>query len=274
MENLEKILTKKQYNIYKMYLEGYNCKKIAEKIGCSRQNVSQSILISNKKIEKYNDLISSETKEEASGRSKILINYLGEYKTLSDWCREIGIGYNTAYARYKKGLSAEEIFKPARNIESFDYRIKEEYDLSLISDEYRYILQQKNEGKSFKEISEEFGCTRVNIISKARIAISQLNADENEYLEKSKSYYNKHKNDKNYVEYKRKKSREFYKKHQEYERERTREKQKNGGKLNNYQRKILKYLKMIESCLESENIENAKDYLNILIEKIRNDIQK
>lgn len=55
-----------------------------------------------------------------------------------------------------------------------DYTIKEEYDLTLISDEYLYILQEKNKGKSFKEIAEETCQTWVNVRTKAKYAIDIL----------------------------------------------------------------------------------------------------
>lgn len=300
MENLDKILTKKQYDIYKLKLEGHTVLEIAKIVGCSHQNIYTIIANANKKIDAYNNFLSEGMSEEEAERevkkkrrssnvkvvrkninargcrkSKILIDYDGERKSLSDWCKYFNIEYKTAYARYRKGLSAEELFNTkVRDVETFDYKIKDEYDLSLISNEYRYILEQKNLGKSFGEIAKEFGCTRENIISKARIAISQLNYRENEYSEKARAHHCKHKNDEYYIQHKREKSMEFYQNHLEEERERNYNKFRNGGKMNNYQRKILKSLNAIESYMKNDEIELAKDCLNTLIENVKNDIRK
>lgn len=58
--------------------------------------------------------------------------------------------------------------------EKIDYTIKEEYDLSIITDEYLYILQEKNNGKDFKDIALELGQSWVNVRTKAKSAIDIL----------------------------------------------------------------------------------------------------
>lgn len=59
-------------------------------------------------------------------------------------------------------------------IGNIDYTIREEYDLSLISDEYIHILNEINEGKSFENIAKEFGQMHTNIRAKAKSAIEIL----------------------------------------------------------------------------------------------------
>lgn len=206
-------------------------------------------------------------------KNMIFIEYNGIKKSLPEWCEDFGILYQTAYMRYKRELPPEKIFeKKSRN--KFDYTIKEEYDLTLISEEYRYILDQRNKGRSFVEIAKELGCTSVNVSAKAKIAISQLNGEKSEIALNHKLYHDKRKNDEKYMEHKRLKSKEWYRNHIEEERERTREKNRNGGRINNYQRKILKDLKLIEFYLESEDIESAEECLKTLIENVKNDIRK
>lgn len=209
----------------------------------------------------------------AGRKSKIFIEYNGKRKSLSEWCDELGILYPTAHIRYKNGLPPEKIFEK-KTRKKFDYTIKEEYDLSLISDEYRYILEQKNSGKTFFEISEELGTIHSNVAKKAKIAISQLRAEDNEFAEKARLKYKEYRKDEKYRERNKNRCREYYKNNLKQERERGRENRKSGGKMKNYQRKILKDLKIIESYLEIEDIENAAECLKSLIENVKNDIRK
>lgn len=286
MDNLDKILTKKQYEIYKMNLEGKSRSDISKILGCSYQNVYDILAASKRKIEKYeisvrNGFPENESHEKSGKNGKrgrkgsIFIEYSGIKKTLSEWCEEFDIKYYTAYARYRKGYSVQNIFEArVRETRKFDYTIKDEYDLTLISDEYRYILEQKNNGRSFKSLAEELGCTSANVCSKAKIAISQLNCEENEYSQKSRLIHEKRKNDKEYIEHKREKSREWYQKHLEEERRRNRERYLNGGKINNYQRNVLSNLKTIESLLKDNDIEKAKNRLANFIENVEADIRK
>ena len=102
-------------------------------------------------------------------------------------------------------MPPEKIFKKKDKI---DYTLKAEYDLSLISDEYRKILVRKNNGESFVEIARDFGCTSVNVREKARSAICKLSG----------------KTDEKHLEKKRENSRKWYREHLEQERVRSREK--------------------------------------------------
>lgn len=61
-----------------------------------------------------------------------------------------------------------------RRYKKTDYTIKNEYDLSLISNEYINILKKINKGEAFREIAEEFGQTAMNIQRKAKRAIDIL----------------------------------------------------------------------------------------------------
>lgn len=244
MEYLDKILSKKQYKIYKMKLEGYKDIEIGEILGCSRQNVYASISLSNRKIEKYNRLIADgiqeeeaihKVKEKSGGGRKPgscgkstsgwLINYLGKNKTFAEWCQEFDIAYNTAYARYKKGLSIEEIFEtPVQKVERFDYSIKDEYDLSLISDDYRYILEQKNAGKSFGEIARDIGQTPENVYIKAKAAINKLQGKEADKTVYMRKRHNELKNNEEYMEKRREYARKWYSEHLDQEKERAKRK--------------------------------------------------
>lgn len=251
MDYLDKILTKKQYEIYKMSLDGYKNIEIGEMLGFSRQNVSQSLLASKRKIEKYNGFIrdgmqkeeairevhrksgsgskegqKKEVVEKSSDKKGIrgrkagsgkLINYLGEDKTFIEWCKEFGINYSTAYQRYQKGLPLEKVFGKGERI---DYTIKEEYDLSLISDEYRYILEQKNAGKSFSEIARVIGQTPANVQTKAKAAINKLQGKEADKTAYMRKRHNELKNNEEYMKKKREYARKWYKEHLEQERER------------------------------------------------------
>jgi hypothetical protein len=49
--------------------------------------------------------------EQARNRStNINIQIGSEVRCLTDWCRELGVPVSTAYRRYRKGLSVEEVF--------------------------------------------------------------------------------------------------------------------------------------------------------------------
>ncbi len=59
-------------------------------------------------------------------------------------------------------------------IKRTDYTIKEEYNLSLITDECKEILTQKNNGKTFVSIAHDLGCSTSRIRGKAKSAIDIL----------------------------------------------------------------------------------------------------
>lgn len=213
--DLDKILTKKQYEIYKMYEEGYSRTEIVQITGHTRQNVHSLLHNAKQRINRYNALINYgftdkdicklsrrkniNLKKERKG--KIVINYLEENKTISEFCEEFGISYSAAYQRYKKGLPPEKIFEKKEKI---DYTLKKEYDLSLISDEYKEIIFRKNNGESFADIAKTLGCSSVNVRAKAVSAIYILNGKKNE----------------KYLEKKREASKKWYREHLEQERER------------------------------------------------------
>lgn len=259
MENLDKILTKKQYNIYKMKLEGHTGYEIAKMIGCSRQNAYAIIARANKKVDIYKSLVDDgmsgekaimETRKIVYKKLKrkgdlggnkvkknkkklkhvsnkklgktctIFIDYCGEIKTLEQWCDELDIKYSTAYARYRNGMTPDKILKQKDKI---DYTIKEEYDLTLISDEYKEILVRKNSGESFAEIARAFGQTTVNVQVKAKAAIDKLNGRKTDAAVREKEKHDRLKNDEKYMGKKREDSRRWYRNHVDQERKRSRE---------------------------------------------------
>ena len=59
-------------------------------------------------------------------------------------------------------------------IKRTDYTIKEEYNLSLITDECKEILTQKNNGKTFVSIAHDLGCSTSRIRGKSKSAIDIL----------------------------------------------------------------------------------------------------
>lgn len=145
MDYLDKILTKKQYEIYKMKQSGCSSKEMAEAFGISRATVKERLDASEKKVKRYKELVEEGfNEEEAVNRIKFEHRFRIESQTDSN--------------------------DGART----DYFIKREYDMSLISDEYIDILKKINSGMTFAEIAKEFGQTAMNIQRKAKRAIDIL----------------------------------------------------------------------------------------------------
>lgn len=127
-----------------------------------------------------------------------------------------------AFSKMRKGAAK----KPERKNNKIDYTIKDEYDLSLISDEYREILFRKNNGESFAKIARDFGLTTPTVWLKVKSAICILNGRKTDISIYAKKRHDALKNNEEYMEKKREYSRKWYKNHLEEERNRNRGKRK------------------------------------------------
>lgn len=157
MENIERILTEKQLSAYKMKESGCSVKEISEALGYSRATIGKRLHATEKKIKRYKELIEEGlNEEEAANRLKF------EYRF------RLGAGQE----KEEKEIEQEQTTK--KEWTWTDYSIKDEYDMSLISDEYIDILKKINAGKTFEEIAEEFDQTPPNIRIKAKRAIEIL----------------------------------------------------------------------------------------------------
>jgi hypothetical protein len=54
--------------------------------------------------------------EQANNKStSLMVTYLGDTKSLPNWCRELNLPYKTIVARYSKGFRGEDLFKPVKS---------------------------------------------------------------------------------------------------------------------------------------------------------------
>lgn len=76
-------------------------------------------------------------------KNMILIEYNRTRKSLSEWCKELKIGYSVAYNRYKRGLPPEKILEVKENKETYNWK-------EMIGKEVAgfKILDYKREGTS------------------------------------------------------------------------------------------------------------------------------
>jgi len=47
-------------------------------------------------------------------RNTTLVEYMGETKSLGEWCEELNLNYDPIRTRYNKGIRGAELFKPVR----------------------------------------------------------------------------------------------------------------------------------------------------------------
>lgn len=66
-------------------------------------------------------------------RRNLNIEYMGETKTLAEWCRELNLNYYTVQKRLKKGWSVERAFKEKSQQENSFSKLCEEHGINPIT---------------------------------------------------------------------------------------------------------------------------------------------